>query len=176
MAALSLPAAAEATVVDSTFENLTFANGSLAIDVDGNGTTDFSLYANGVYAYLQVYNNGSLHLFDNTADLTNFAFGEEISTLGGGTMGYFDSFVNGAGYVGVTFEREGLDYAGWLHFDFTGMDTWRDGILTAGAWESVAGESIAAGATAIPEPAHVAAGFGLFAGLAAWLRRRGAKR
>jgi MYXO-CTERM domain-containing protein len=178
MVAITMPTTLDAQVVNSTFSNLTFANGSLSIDLDNNGQADFSLFANAGLASLNAFNNGSVHLFPNGIYLSEYTFGSEITAWGDGNSGEFGALSGHTGYVGVVFERSGDLHAGWLQFDFTGTDDgpWTDGILLAGAWEATPEASIAAGATAVPEPAHAAAGLGLLAAVGAWFRRRRASR
>lgn len=173
LVAMAMPVAAKAQVMVSSIENLGLVNGSLNIDIDGNGANDFQLFANGTYARIDAI-DGANRIFSNGAYVTVFAPGDIITPAAAdATSSSFDSLTGGTGYVGVSFQRDGEAHAAWLHFDFTAAavgNPW-DGTLTAAAWESTASAGIAAGA-AIPEPAHVATGFGLMAGLAAWFRRR----
>lgn len=170
MAALALPAAAEAQVLASNFSQLTLTSGaSFNLDIDGNGTNDFRFYDDGGQAFLQplagtslIYQNGSNVIF-------GLNFGDSIS-VGSGTSdtGSFGFFTGGSAYAAVTFDRAGSSYAAYLFFDFTGTNA----VLQSAAWESTASASLLAGATPVPEPAHVAGGIGLLAGAAALFRRR----
>ncbi len=173
-AAIALPSAAKSQVVMSALSNVSFVNeSSVDLDIDGNGTADFKLFAN---SYSPLYNITPYNLsriFANGSYVRVFDSGETIGFGATGTYQTFDTIMGSTGYVGVNFERDGQLNAAWLFFDFSagGSDPsqWK---LTSAAWESTAGASITAGASAIPEPAQAAVGLGLVAGMMAWLRRR----
>lgn len=175
MMAMALPVATNAQVIVSNIANVGFANGSVGVDIDGNGANDFQLFANGTIAEISALVGGNL-IFSNGMYVDVFTNGAAIAPASANNAAAeFDTLTGSTGYVGVSFQRAGQAHAGWLLFDFTGGtgNPVNGGILTSAAWQSTAGASLAAGA--IPEPAEAAAGFGLLAGLAAWFRRRRAK-
>ena len=100
----------------------------------------------------------------------NFAGGENFpATLfkvtGEDSSSYSSPAFEAGSYLGFT---DGQDHYGWLEVTWNGTDTFE---VLSGAYESVAGVSIGAGLTAIPEPGNLLALSGLV-GSAMFLRNR----
>ncbi len=172
MAAMAFPLTAKSQVVVSpTLTNVTIPLFTTRnIDFDNNGITDFVINNNSQFVF--GYNSANL-LFSNGSSLRVFNFGDTIGPTGDTSSSRdFNLLTGGSGYIGVTvFGNDGEQHAGWIHFDLTGGGG-SIKIINA-AYEATPGVSIAAGATtSIPEPANVATGIGLVAGLMAWMRRR----
>lgn len=182
MAALSLAPAAHAQATLSSISHVTVAADDLRyFDIDGDGTDDFwvnNTFATPTLSPADGSNNAIYSVFANGIGQTiqPFAFGETIFTNGGTSAEFgFDLFTGSSGYVGVNFERGGQTYAGWVLFDLT-AGSGGDVVIESAGWQATYGADITAGAaTPVPEPATTAAGLGLAAGLAAWLRRRKAR-
>src|SRR5688572_25450822 len=124
MAALTLPAASPAQVVMSALENVGFANGSsITLDIDGDLTNDFSLFANSSHASITrigatngiFWNGSSVDVFSNGSTIGP-VFANEAASVD------FDMLTGSSGYVGVYFKRGDNTHAAWLHFDFSSGD------------------------------------------------------
>lgn len=154
----------------SAISNQPFANDSdLALDIDGNGSTDFYLFAN--FAYAELY---SAQPGINFVTNTTYNFGDSI------TPAAPNSYVTGldlgtTAYYGLSFDRGSATQLGWILIAMDPDYPWAGTILSAG-WETTPATAISAGSpAAVPEPADTALGFGLFAGLAFAFRRRFAR-
>jgi hypothetical protein len=175
MAALTLPLAAKAQVTISNLSNITVAkNGLLDVDIDGDGTFDFFINNAHETPTFGPETDGAL-IFSNggsNVDVAAFNLGDPISTgADGNTDLGFGAISGGTGYIGVNFVVGGTTHTGWLLFDLTASNG--DVVLESAGWQATADADINAGdPAAVPEPANVATGLGLVAGLAAWLRRR----
>jgi hypothetical protein len=141
---------------------------SVGFDVDGDGTNDFTFFANsaslsgigGNQIFILTGSTVRTYSFNSTITPTDTSLGSvSLSSMSGQT-----------GYIGVTFTHASATYTGWVQFDFT--SGFSHAVIDSAGWDATPGASIAAGAAAIPEPADVAAGMGVFALAAAWWRRR----
>lgn len=172
LAALSLTPSTKAQVTMSSISNLTVQNGDLAaLDIDGDGTTDF--YLNNITQFFTPADTGD-SLFSNAglgSSPREFSFGESITGVADATGPVpLNDVLGDLAYFGLSFQHDGSTHNAWIQVDMTSVTG--AFIVDSAAWEATADTAIAAGATAVPEPATTAASLGLLAGLAAWLRRR----
>lgn len=182
--ALATPAISHAQVVASsaTAHNL---KSDFTIDINGDGSQDVQFSFNSGYSYLAGLNGTTLA--ESSGYIALFSQGATINSLHITASNTFISsepysspFDGQTGYVGASFLVGSDSFNAWLEFDFNQdingntRGSVYNGHFVSAAWESTPGASIEAGATAaaIPEPAHIAAGLGLVAGIASWLRRR----
>lgn len=158
LATFVVASSAQAALIDSTTvtETSITTSTSLPIDINGDGTADFVLFANSSDNFL-VLNAGpdvpagsSLSLGDAISkDVTALYPGDSVgSTTPPGTYindgliwSATDSNLGGLGtvYVGVTFDIGGDSHYGWLEFYLPNTDVYTGGELVAAAYQSIAG-------------------------------------
>lgn len=162
LAAVAAPVLSEAAPVTASFSNVAISFTSQDIDIDGNGSNDFSVFANSFLAFVQA-SSGS-----NFVVPSEFNEGDTVTVAAASSASWdFSKEPSDVTYVGVSFERNAAAHAAWLRFE---TDAGNNLVLTGGAWESGAGAGILIPA-AIPEPSAAAAWAGM-AGLLATLCRR----
>jgi hypothetical protein len=140
--------------------------GTVTFDIDGDTTTDFSVFSNGVVVTLA----GSGSTLISAAPVT---FGatflppdatiSQVTLISGGTP------VFSTGYYGFSFVTGGATHSAWVSFDLSGATP----LATAGGWQTVGNLAIVVGSPAspIPEPSTVTALAGAIALLCASGRR-----
>jgi len=169
LAAFAAPALLEATPLPPAPQAASFSNVSLPLnttvnfDIDGNSTTDFSVfsYSNGLF--VDISTSGSNYVTAATVNFGEVFSGENATQI---TSLNATSFTTG--YYGFSFVSGVTTHAAWVSFDFTGSNA----LVINGAWETSSGQPITVGA--IPEPSTVAAIAGATAllGTLALRRRR----
>ncbi|WAC18309.1 hypothetical protein OVA24_13805 [Luteolibacter sp. SL250] len=187
LAALAATETAEAAAVLSTsisMVDLSTAadNGALVLDIDGDGTNDFSITG-------EYYGpNPALSFNGASTSAWMVSDGFAASTVGEGYELANGSLPNGASYVsttilfdpfagvsygefyaGVRFFRDGELHFGWLKFDMPTDGTLNGATLVSAGWESEAYAPSTVGAVPEASALFISAVFG---GLAAGRRRR----
>jgi len=186
LAALAASEASQAAVVLSTFSNLDLSGAyasPVLIDIDGNGTTDFTitgeitpnpaLYISGTGASvvatdIGIRNLSEGYVYGNGSTLPNGAY----ATTNADLHYPFNGLERGEFYAGVRFTRDngsgGETHFGWLHFQMPTDGTINGAMLIGGGWENNSYTSVTIGA--VPEPSALV--FSFAAGAATLLRRR----
>lgn len=185
LAALAASEASQAAVVLSTFSNVDLTgayNTPVLIDIDGNGTTDFTitgevtpnpaLFISGSLASVVADDFGVSNMagydYGNGATLPNGAY----PTTNADLHFPFEGLERGEFYAGVRFTRNngsGTEtHFGWLHFQMPTDGTINGATLIGGGWENDSYTTISIGA--VPEPSALV--FSFAAGAATLLRRR----
>lgn len=164
--------AAEASVVVSSISDLAIPdNDTTFIDINGDGVNDF---------YFNAYSErlDGLYYFDAeataqfiVADGVLFPLAPGVVINGNtsyGSSGQYADLVGGSNaLIGFNFFIGADSHYGWMELGFDGSTALT---LVTAAWESQAGEGIAAGL--IPEASELALASGLFAAAAVAVHRR----
>ena len=181
-AAFAAPALSEAAPQTSSVDQLiTYENISsvdLDFDLDGNGSTDFSLYSNGLTLRLD-FVSGTRYTFDPVGAGSLLSLDDnnnlDIFTPSESYAGFYSTDqvpnLNQSDYYGISFERGGSTHLGWLLLAFDS----EAGLRITGGWESAAGAVILVGdPSPVPEPSSAAAlaGAAALTGVVALRRRR----
>ncbi len=174
------PASAQVVVSSFPSDDLSNNNGStLFIDINGDSTDDFQLtghFSFGNSTLSGIGGNRVAVAGSGSTTLDVFTIGQTIdSGLDFNSYGNFGNFINqGLSFVGLQFSVSGQTHYGWLEFDFNGSDSFTDGTLSLGAWNTLAnGGATISDLSAVPEPSTVGLIGGLAAGLGvAWQRLR----
>jgi hypothetical protein len=180
------------------FTTITRLNGSSDFDLDIDGDTDIDVrfnvlanesarafHINGVTVSPSDTNNAYVFGFElnEIIGVSSLDPTEEGTTVGtnrifdAGSGNYVNILANTTynlvqeGYVGIEFNNGGNTHYGWVSVDVTSPSAENLQLdITGYAWESIAGQGIAAGA--VPEPSTYALGLGLLALGAAGVRAR----
>jgi PEP-CTERM motif len=173
LAAIALPLAVEAAPQVSALSNVALPDlaGTLFdLDINGDSSDDFALYANSDNITSAAnFSGGFANAFivGATSTATRLTVGTPIGSgsdiIQSAELPTFDGMT---GYAGFKFKISGADHYAWLLLDFTNINDRR---IVSAAWETTPGAAINAGA--IPEPASAAVLLGLGAAAAAAMRR-----
>ncbi|MCX7002860.1 MAG: hypothetical protein NTV22_06255 [bacterium] len=148
---IGLAATAPAAIVVSPITNQPLADAVNNLDIDADGTVDFTVnYANANY---DLAGQSESNLVAADAALVRvYSFKESIAFADPTepTISIANLIGVGNSYVGVKFLHADQPCAAWLQFSYPTAEP-TEGLLVSAAWQGISGDSIQAGD--VPEPA-----------------------